>query len=190
MTREELIEKYRHVNVDNNDWWEPVYEDMQTTLDDVGFRVDNFYWTGFWSQGDGACFEGHVYSTPKFFNAHFKQEDYPWIAQLVQMGGYLDISTKHTGRYYHEHSAGVDVTVDRFTEICTLDDLEQEVAVVWDAKLDPEVRPFEKDVAEILRGYMKELYRTLQKEYDYLTSDEAVGEYVDEFFQNELKDAA
>jgi hypothetical protein len=189
MTREELIDAHRYINVAHCDWWADIYEDMQTKLDDVGFEVDNFYWTGFWSQGDGACFEGHVRSTPKFFHGHFTKEQFPWTAQFADMGGFIDVTVRHQGPYYHEHSARINVDIEAFADICTLDELEQAAAAAWDEHLTAEFAAFEKAVEEVLRGYMKELYRKLQKEHDYLTSDEVVGEYVDHLMETEVKAA-
>lgn len=59
MTKDELIEKYRYMNVDGGyDWWESIEEDLRSDMDAIGFTVDKMYFSGFWSQGDGACFTG------------------------------------------------------------------------------------------------------------------------------------
>jgi hypothetical protein len=49
----------------------------------------------------------------------------------------------------------------------------------WQRQLETEVDEFEKDVIEQWRAYMGDLYRRLEDEYDYLTSDEAVWETIE-----------
>src|SRR4051812_14748392 len=39
-------------------WWEHVYDDAKECLALAGFSVDKIYFSGFASQGDGACFGG------------------------------------------------------------------------------------------------------------------------------------
>lgn len=184
MTREELLEEYRYVNVDHTSWWEFIYKDMRERLEAAGFHIDNFYWTGFWSQGDGACFEGHVWSSKKFYDAHFTPEQFPWVHQLIDMNGTTDIRAEHRGPYYHAHSVSINVDIEPFEQVCRTDELEQAAAVVWDAKLEEEFPRFEEAVTEVLRGYMQELYKLLNDEYDYLTSDEAVGEYIEDLIED------
>jgi hypothetical protein len=70
----------------------------------------------------------------------------------------------------------IDSDTDDLREVMVLELYEQ--AVLWWPN-------FEKDCAEILRGYMDDIYRDLEKEYDELTSDEAVREAI---IANELYD--
>lgn len=43
------------------DWYESLYESYRTALDLLGFCNLGFYFSGFWSQGDGAQFNGTYY---------------------------------------------------------------------------------------------------------------------------------
>ncbi len=53
----DLIDKYRDVLVGHGDWYESVYEHFKEMMSVIGIRVDKVYFSGFWSQGDGACFD-------------------------------------------------------------------------------------------------------------------------------------
>jgi hypothetical protein len=57
---ESLIDKYRHINVEHVEWWDSEYDCFKQDMAEVGIEVDNIYFSGFWSQGDGACFEGKI----------------------------------------------------------------------------------------------------------------------------------
>lgn len=53
-----LIEENRDFNVECGlDWWDALYEDFKDVAQAFGFCVTNIYFSGFWSQGDGASFE-------------------------------------------------------------------------------------------------------------------------------------
>jgi len=56
----------------------------------------------------------------------------------------------------------------------------EQIVDQWDKQLDQEIAAFEDDVAEQWRTYMQDLYFKLEAEYDYLTSDEAVWETMEE----------
>jgi len=96
-----LIEKHRQINVECMDWWECVYENFKERMAKVGIEVDKIYFSGFWSQGDGACFEGTI-NPLRFFRKHFPTE-YPTIRLVLRHGGTARVSCKHSGHYYHEN---------------------------------------------------------------------------------------
>jgi len=41
-------------------WHESVEDDLKAVGALIGFDIERLYFTGFWSQGDGACFEGSL----------------------------------------------------------------------------------------------------------------------------------
>jgi hypothetical protein len=57
VTRTELLEKHRDINV-HDDWWQPTYDAFADDMRLKGIRVYRMFFSGFSSQGDGACFEG------------------------------------------------------------------------------------------------------------------------------------
>lgn len=76
------------------------------------------YWSGFCSQGDGACFEGtYDYNAtagmrirayaPKDERLHSLVDA---LAVIQARNGFgLQATMKHSGHYYHEHSMSIDV---------------------------------------------------------------------------------
>jgi hypothetical protein len=177
--RERLIERHRYINVEHDQWWDCVYSDFKEDMREVGIHVNRIYFSGFWSQGDGACFEGGFCSSGVYLDHHHKDQ-YPMIRKLMDVGGYIGTDCKHSGHYYHEHCTSFSTDHDTFyrTVECPTEFHEQ-IVDSWDRQLEDEVEAFEKDVIEQWRTYMRDLYRKLEEEYDYQTSDEAVWDTIE-----------
>jgi len=183
----ELIEKYRDINTDH-EWWDYLYHDFTERMEAVGIDVDKMYFSGFYSQGDGACFEGRVDRPLRFLRKHFPGK-YPMLRKLVGLEGTLLFRCAHSGHYYHENSTTFELYADSFHALYDPEDgLRSDVVEMLDELLDKELSDFEEDAKEIFRDYMRELYHELRENYEYLTSDEAVWEGI---VANELdKEAA
>lgn len=167
----------------DHDWYDSVYEDFvrictilgiafktrAVRLYGGGTRQEPCIWfTGFWSQGDGASFEG-TYSYAKGAAAAIR--DYApqdgrlhGIADRLQSLQrrnfyqiYADISQR--GRYYHEFTMTVTAERDHPYHPAMTDDAEELLT-------------------EAFRDLARWLYRQLEEEYEYLTSDESVDEAI------------
>jgi len=128
------------------------------------------YYTGFSCQGDGACFDGsytYAADAPKKIREYAPQDsELQRIADdleaLQSRNAFQLIATcKQSGRYYHAYSMGVDVSRAD-------DDSENEPA--------PISAEDEKELRELLRDFANWIYRTLEKDYEYQTSNEAIDE--------------
>ena len=76
----------------------------------------------------------------------------------------MTITTKHSGRYYHEYC--MLVAVDEYFRLP-------------DSITQSEFSEFEEWITETLRDYARELYKSLEKEYNYLTSEKAIIETIE-----------
>ena len=177
--RELLLEKHRYINVEHDDWWDGVYSDFREDMREVGVNVRRMFFSGFWSQGDGACFEGEFYNLRTYLDHHHKGQ-YPMIHKLLEHGGRVYITCAHNGRYYHENSTLFSVEADTFYHLVECPtEFHEQIVDTWDKQLKHEMEDFERDVVEQWRSYMQDLYRRLEAEYDYLTGDEAVWEVIE-----------
>lgn len=174
--RERLLERYRSINM-YDDWWDGVYEAFKEDMGAIGVHVETMYFSGFWSQGDGACFEGHIIDWTKFLTALGKPEA---TRALTDPKGYTEVSLAwgHSGHYYHEHCTtfDADLAIDN-----PYDETEQPLRhAAWEVMhgADGPLAPLEEEFIEFLRGKMRILYRQLEKEYEHLTSDEEVTTYI------------
>lgn len=153
--RRKVLDKHRELCV-YDEWYNYTYEDFTQEMKDMGFRVDNIHFSGFWSQGDGACFEGRMEDLKSFLKEYGCLTKYKKIYKLYNEG-YLAITTYHRGHYYHEYCMYVEIDGD---------DSDNITSELW--------KDFEDFLCETLRSKAKELYRKLEKEYDYLTSDDTI----------------
>ena len=178
--KERALEKYRYINVEHDDWYENVYEDFRVVMEDKHVHVERMYFTGFCSQGDGACFEGSIAGgrVVEYLDLHHPNE-YPMIRKLVESGGYFNISVVHNGSYMHQYCTTFVVEHDSFYNILeTPTDLQSMVAATYDNMLDTEAADFESVTTDKWRGYMGDLYKQLNDEYDSLTEDDAVWDTI------------
>jgi len=175
--------KYHELSEEAKDkareWWrnryefdgEFVTEDWKQILEHLGFFDVDIYWSGFCSQGDGACFTGHWED---------KYVKYDKLVELVgeekakeygeffhQMKALLDLNATephyarltHRGHYYHEHSTTYEIDIPEDAE--------------------DSVPDFEENFKEACQYLMRKIYRQLEDEYEYQMSDEAVAEAIE-----------
>ncbi len=174
-----ILDRYRDINVDH-DWWDCVYSDFTEDMKAVGIAVTSMYFSGFWSQGDGACFEGCVDDWRLFL----KSLGYTDELMVQHFADHASFSVSHSGHYYHENCTRFDaefclpdeyVDEEHFLEYCGFgEELRDAALIAVLSKFDG--RKLEDEFAEAFKDHMRDLYRRLENEYEYLTSDEAVLE--------------
>lgn len=178
--RSALLEKYRCINVEYVEWWDCVYADFEGDMKAVGIDVKRMYFSGFWSQGDGACFEGSFASLRTYLDHHHHKDQYPMIRKLLKHDGYVYVECTHRGHYCHSNSTAFSIEHDTFYRLVECPtEFHEQIVDTWDRQLDDEAADFEKDVNEQWRSYMDDLYRKLEEEYNYLVSDEAVWDTIE-----------
>ncbi len=174
-----ILDRYRGINVAFHDWWDITYDDFTAKMGEVGIDVERMYFSGFWSQGDGACFDGRVNDWTKFLASLGYTS--PQLHTLASE--YWTCSSKHSGHYYHEHctSFTVDLPLPEGTDdddfadyYSSTDEGSVERAVLLAVLHQFDADALERKFIEAMRSHMRELYRQLEAEHDHLTSDEAV----------------
>lgn len=162
--QEKAIDDFRnHESYLDYGWWDFVYEDVKTIASLFGLEIDEIYFSGFYSQGDGACFEG-CYSYKKG-SVKAVEEYAPTDMELYGIvKGLQDIqrryfygltaNTKHRGYYYHSGCMAVSVYQNDGMDYANID--------------------VEREVTDLLRQFADWIYTRLEDEHDYLMSDEGV----------------
>ena len=149
------------------EWWEHTFEDAKTCLALVGFTVKDIFFSGFWSQGDGACFTGswdaRDVKPPTAMREHAPVDsDLHAIAEEFAAIAVLDMEASailtHRGNYSHKYT--IDFAFDH-------GDVSDAVAVT-----------VEERVTEAARDAMQWIYRQLEKEYEWQNADEQVDEAI------------
>lgn len=180
--REEARDWYRRIPLDS-DWYECLFDRFEGICDILGVSLatqpvrllgggsrkrPTTYFSGFFSQGDGACFQGtynYARGAARAIRDHAPDApDLHAIADLLQVAQrrnfyQLGASIGHSGRYYHEYSMSIDLHRDSPTG--------QDLSAAD-----------EETVTEALRDLARWLYRALEAEHDYLMSTEQVDEAI------------
>lgn len=190
--RSSVLDKYRHWNTEHIDWWDSVYDTFKSEMEAIGLEVDRMYFSGFWSQGDGACFEGSVRNWEEFLPSL----GYNCPALINHAANHFRFSAGHSGHYYHENCTrfSVDLPLPDHDEDRWFADvyLPYEKHSVQEAAAMALLNTYsssslESVFTDAFKDHMRELYKRLEAEYDYLTSDEAVLEALEA--NDQLEDA-
>lgn len=136
---------------------ECIIEDAKAIGALMGINIDNVYYSGFYSQGDGAMFTGsYSYANGSVLAVmNYAPNDtelhsiVKTLANIQRRNFYqLYANVKHYGHYYHSSSNIIDV--ERSYQDVSKQD--------------------EDELVECLRDFMEWIYNNLQKEYDHVTS--------------------
>lgn len=164
---------------DDHEWWENTFCEWVTKLEGLGIYTDNpqMFFSGFGSQGDGACFTG-VINLKDFLEAHpdvLRQHVDLYMSTIP-----FDISDEEApqyevfidryanSRYSHENTVRLDWNV-----FCG-DDAEEARGIH-----ECYMSNADEDIISTCREYMKELYKELEAEHDYQQSIDCFLEMVD-----------
>lgn len=180
--KEKARDWYRQGAFDH-DWYWAVYSDFEAICEILGIALASvpirlfgggskrkpcIWFSGFASQGDGACFEGEYRyargSAAAIRGYAPKDEELHRIADAlltIQWSNFFQLGARitHRGRYYHEYSMEIGVERD---------------SPVYQAM----TATAEEEVAGALRDLARWLYAKLEDEHDYLNSDEVVDEAI------------
>ena len=162
--KEKAREWYREGALDY-EWYDAVYKDAMACAKILGIDITKIYFSGFSSQGDGACFKGsysYAKEAPKAIKAYAPNDKellrIAYALQSAQRKAFYQLyaTTEHHGHYYHSGCMAVSV--------------EHENRDVSEAEEDA--------VMQALRDFAGEVYVSLEKEYEWLDSDEQVDENI------------
>lgn len=157
-----------------DDWYESTKDEHMGIIKEAGFSVTNTYFSGFWSQGDGAMFE---YGTLKDKLLEEFVDTLPltpmrkrWILNNVTIDG----RGRHKGTYYHEKSC--DHTI--YWEV---DNADLQLSSLFYGWLMTWGEGFDEFVISKYEDLCSDYYSALREEYRYLGSDEFAIENAREF---------
>lgn len=143
-------------------------------MEAIGVMVTDIAFTGFWSQGDGASFEGFVVDNKVFYQSLDIAGRFPLVEKLVERGGMFDVRVRRDPacRYCHENSVMIMLEVGRLASTVTNNDFMVMTADALQPELDMQANEVEKLAAASLRSHMHKLYKDLEAEYEHLTRED------------------
>ena len=166
--QKDILDKHRDAHNDY-EWWEGVYTNFKEDMANIGISVNQMFFSGFWGQGDGACFEGCISNWTKFlptltgYSCFLHKDIYDTLI----------FGVKHRGYYYHSNSTAYSSDFDYVNPY-------EENTIRWYAmealikECNEKLDDFWGACEEAFKDHMDDLYKQLEKEHDYLTSDEYI----------------
>ena len=185
--KERAREWYREASAGDNFFSESVIEDAVQCAEIFGIDIRTrsvklmgggtrfepcVYWSGFWSQGDGACFEGtwSWKDCSKAIRDHAPQDtDLHALADTLSALPYgpgWSASIKYRGHYSHSWCMDVSVSFDDL-HYGDGDELPQ-----------ADFTAGEDVVTQAMRDFADWIYRRLEAEYEWVNADEQVDETI------------
>lgn len=162
-------------NYPYDEWWN--FDDFVECARRLGIDIDDrgnkirgpaIYFSGFWSQGDGASFEGKYKCRPDAV-----QQIAEWAPLDETLNELARQLTALQARIVLEGQEPLGVYISRrgnYSHSGTMD-------FAWPACEDDEVAAEEtKEVEDIMRAFADWMYRQLEDQYNYYFSDEYVDE--------------
>ena len=179
--KEKVFESYRTDEFYPGDWWhEAAVEDFVEDRTKEGWDLEtkDVHFSGFWSQGDGASFDGKV-TCETWIKFHKLEAKFPTIMKVLHNTHPLTakIYTNHFGTYYcHSNTRYLEIEEDGQLDehIYGWDDEAKEQAIM--EKWNEEVMRLEEILEDNREELSQQLYSKLEKQYDYYMTDEAIKE--------------
>jgi hypothetical protein len=193
---EAFINEHRDFNV-NHEWWDSTYDDFERICEILGIELGTYpvklmncntrhdpdvRFSGFCSQGDGASWAGKYRAqsgfspveptydlAPAKIREYCNDEELHHIADelcmLARIYGPVYAKVSHnSSNYCHSQTMELDWW-EYYDEEIDMDDIDGDI-----------LNHIETTLIDLFRDLADWLYKTLENEYDYLTSDEAVIE--------------
>lgn len=156
-----ILNDFSHILVENNDWHDPIIEEFcEDMMANCGIENAQVQYTGFWSQGDGACFTAKNIDLLKLFN-HMKETKYFDIPKAWLKAAKNKLITasivKIDSHYHHSNTVRADVEYN---------DLDANAIYVV--------------ITAWVRDEADKLYQVLQNQYEIETSNATIIQEIEE----------
>ena len=193
--QEKALDNLRDINVDY-EWWECTMGYYVDLLARVGFEGADISFSGFYCQGDGSSFVANCDAQKILDSMFFENEGQIawlikkgltdkataelkrwtlWFAMAENHGGIRFSIRRNASRYSHEFTVSPDVEIDgSYTDNGTWTN------GVWESVFMSKVGlgVLQSMFEEYARDWCRKVYKGLEDEYEYLTSDEAITETI------------
>ena len=185
--QKEVLDRNRERNVHFN-WWEYSIEYWKEKLEQIGFDNADIRFSGFWSQGDGASFTAYC-DSEKVLNAllmcegelqNYKQWRL-WF-ELIDAGIFKFDISRNSSNYCHEQTIS-GVIHDDFgglnNKMWYAPDPSKPFSFASKFEQKANLEYLEAMFDSYIKDISRKIYSDLEEEYEYLTSDACLKDYLD-----------
>ena len=156
-----VIDRHRDIDVEG-EWYGFIYEQWIEKLNKIGYKEAVIHFSGFYSQGDGACFDAKPDIRLLRLKKGMKFRPIDHLIRNEYLYGKIE---GHSSHYCHELTRRFEI-IDQLADIS-----KQQSAFITELE-----DLIEKERVSLCR----QIYRELRDEYEYLTSDDHVSETLKE----------
>lgn len=143
-------------------WWDSIYDDAKEVAKYFGVEINKICFSGFWSQGDGGAFTG-TFRSADLKTLNELKESYPTEEKLHAL-------LQRLHELKHPEGAVITIKTQGFYS---------HSGTMW---LGEEDEGYDKEELAAVLYYMRSfadwIYASLEKEHEYLTSNECVDENI------------
>lgn len=166
--QQKAIEINHDINVEYWEWWCHVYDQYTEKLEAYGYNDVEMWFSGFWSQGDGACFDASV-DLAKVIEKNKLKTKFRDVYRLAKDGlaNASIIKNGYATYYNHERTRYISLDLELWHEDITKEKEE---------KLWQQTNELENILEEHRLQFCIELYKDLQNEYEWRTEDANIAE--------------
>lgn len=170
---EKILDKHMDINTEHDSWHYFCLEDNKAKLHEIGFEDSKIYYRGFWSQGDGACFECNNFNIEKLLKNDIMKKNLTEknINLLIKLYdcGYFDIAIeKNSFGYHYDHEKA------RYIDISSnILDFKKH------ARIYKILNTFEVCLENLRYNLSCDIYSSLNREYEELQSDFSILEILE-----------
>lgn len=175
-----------------DEWWYSIYETAREDGEKMGFNIEDINFSGFWSQGDGACWNGTI-RLDTFMDKCVDLTEPRWhILRAIFEEGFMDtiVQVETRGRYCHSVTMSIGTW---YSLNCMDEDTELEEGVYAGASVvemyneiggDDLMNELVETAEKAARDFADQIYKNLEDEYEYLTSYEV---FIEECEANDVE---
>lgn len=176
--KEKARDWWRNASCGETYWSDCVIDEVKEQGAFMGLDIENVYFSGFWSQGDGACFEGswsaasvNAGNVADGWGDCKETQEIKAIAasfaEIAKAWPHAMFKVKHRGHYSHENCTSFDVDLGEDAEKsgCGGETEGAELA--------------ESALIETAKKLMRWAYRQLEKAYEDYNSDANIAENIE-----------
>lgn len=161
------IENLYDINVDYDEWCDYILDDRKEKLQEYGFNNPDIGYSGFWNQGDGASFTCKDINITTFMHKLKLCNQFRSLFEGIKHGYcYIDVSIDKINHHY-SHSNTVLANLNYEEQDNSYNDLR-----------NIQAQQLESIMTSQVRELSDQIYNELQKDYEYLTSEEAIKDTI------------
>jgi hypothetical protein len=171
------VEQYRYFNVEYIEWWDFIYDDFTAICATIGITVKpgTIFFRGFYSQGDGSCFNADINLTTLFKGVETQAwTDHAPIPELkLPTFPLRKVVTKLITERKIECFASIQAP-----RRCMCVNSVLEFFIDNYPHIEKQFGLLEQWLEQVAESLNHFLYKALEKEYEWCLSDEAIIETI------------